>query len=149
MIFYAPDILFCGDWHKSTVTCGILGKVRRPIRPPVHLHNVATCHMETGITNLCLPLVALCPSCLRSLFCVFLSFFSPYYYNFLLYFIFHGAFFLSCQCENLQTKFWAHLYIKKGQSCTKPGGCRGGLGTACQHQLWGSRWHREGLILMW
>lgn len=26
-----------------------------PSRLPVHLHNVATCHMETGSTNLCLP----------------------------------------------------------------------------------------------
>lgn len=32
-----------------------------PSRPPVHLHNIATCHMETGITNLCLSLVALPP----------------------------------------------------------------------------------------
>lgn len=29
-----------------------------PSRLPVHLHNVATCHMETGITNLCLSHVA-------------------------------------------------------------------------------------------
>lgn len=40
-----------------------------PSRPPVHLHNVATCHMETGITNLCLSLVAPCPSSLTSQFC--------------------------------------------------------------------------------
>lgn len=47
-----------------------------PSPPPVHLHNVATCHMETGITNLCLsPVAAAILSLILTLVFFFLFFF--------------------------------------------------------------------------
>lgn len=49
---------FAGSDIKARWHVAFWERSGAPSRPPVHLHNVATCHMETGITNLCLSLVA-------------------------------------------------------------------------------------------
>lgn len=49
---------FAGSDIKARWHVAFWERSGAPSRLPVHLHNVATCHMETGITNLCLSHVA-------------------------------------------------------------------------------------------
>lgn len=46
---------FAGSDIKARWHVAFPERSAAPSRLPVHLHNVATCHMETGSTNLCLP----------------------------------------------------------------------------------------------
>ena len=128
-----------------------------PSRPPVHLHNIATCHMETGITDLCLSLVTRRPPHPLSypnfvsfpLFPCFPSRLSLVVALFLLschvsccvkktgscFFCRHGG---NYHCRELETTFPTHARThthNRSQHSQEPRGCCGGPGAACQHQL--------------
>lgn len=79
---------FAGSDIKAQWHVAFWERSGSPSWPPVHLHNVATCHMETGITNLCLSVVALCPSyppsCPRAAFFPRFLFFVPLFCSYFL-----------------------------------------------------------------
>lgn len=160
---------FAGSDIKARWHVAFWERSGAPSRPPVHLHNVATCHMETGITNLCLSLVARWPCYpllypnslpfLRLLLFPLPFFSSPFI--FVAFFSCHvtahvllrGAFFVNTEKiitvgnRKKKKKDFTHSYRNTHTHMHKASGVL--RGTACQHQLWGLWWQREGLILMW
>lgn len=152
---------FAGSDIKARWHVAFWERSGAPSRLPVHLHNVATCHMETGITNLCLSLVARCP-CYPPSYPNFVSFlllyacFSPAFHSFVA--VFRLSCVVFCKEEGAALFFFVNMVeiitvgnMKQDFRRTTETHRASGVprGSACQHQLWGSRWQREGLILMW
>lgn len=137
---------FAGSDIKARWHVAFSERSGAPSRLPVHLHNIATCHMETGITNLCLPLVARWPSYLLS-YPNFVSFLPPTAFRsfFVAFFSCHvtspvlarrgGAFLLTGKkiitVGNRETKFHTHTHTHNRN--THAQGLRGAAGVQGPH----------------
>lgn len=151
---------FAGSDIKARWHVAFWERSGAPSRLPVHLHNVATCHMETGITNLCLSHVTgrccysrSCPNFIffpptcPSLFTDFCCLVSPSR-HLLPRSLLNTAFFVNA-AEIITVGNKKHDFPHAQHKRTKACGWGECPGAACQHQLGGLWWQGEGLILMW
>lgn len=152
---------FAGSDIKARRHVAFLERSGAPSRLPVHLHNVATCHTEAGITNLCLSHVAgrsrcscSCPNFVffppaRPSLCADLCRRFPVAPPHVSLFVQHSFIFGVNRVKIVTVGNKKHHFPRARHKRGEARGWGGGRpGAVCQHQLCGLWRQGEGLILM-